>query len=472
MQRVNHETVQSRHMLPLSSGEPEFAVFPVALFLFAGLIAAPMLHAQAQPELSRILARLDRLEQENRALSEEVRALKLRLDGADRTVSTPAPVPDGQTTTVEQRLNIQERRVEEQAESKVEASQKFPIRLTGMLLFNSFINSKQSGGSDYPVVAGPTGARRTGATVRQSIIGLDFRGPESVLGGHVRGSIFMDFFAGANNSAMRIRTASIELGWKSRSVTVGLEKPIFNPREPSSLAQVGVSPLTGTGNLWLWLPQARFQQDLKFTGRTGIRAQMGVVQTRESAPYAGSAFNGPLEGSRPGLEGRYEFFHQLDDERKVEVAPGFHRSTTHVAGGSAPSSLFSLDWFMNPWRRLEFSGAFYTGQNVAPLGNGYLQGYTVYGSVDPVHSTGGWGQFKVRLAPRLDLHLFSGQQDDTDSDLRAGRIGKNLLYGGNLFFRLAPNVLLGVETTQLRTKYIGQGTRINNHYDLALAYYF
>src|SRR6185503_3124417 len=104
----------------------------------------------------------------------------------------------------------------------------FPVRLTGMLLFNAFINSRQNGGSDYPVVAAPTGVRRSGATVRQSIIGLDFRGPETLFGGHVRGSLYMDFFAGANNSAARIRTASIEVGWKDRSVMAGLEKPIIN----------------------------------------------------------------------------------------------------------------------------------------------------------------------------------------------------------------------------------------------------
>jgi hypothetical protein len=89
-----------------------------------------------------------------------------------------------------------------------------------------------------------------------------------------------------------------------------------------------------------------------------------------------------------------------------------------------------------------------------------------------VESIGGWGQFTVHVLPRLDLHLFTGQQDDTNSDLSKGRIGKNLQYGGNLYFRLAPNVLMGFETTQLRTVYIGQGVRINNHYDLALAYSF
>jgi hypothetical protein len=452
----------------------------VTAFLLAILASAAMLKAQAppaQPDLARILERLDRLERDNHALSDEVRELRSRLDGVDTPAAVAVAPPEGQQpeatpATVDQRLNIQERRVEEQAQTKVEGTQRFPIRLSGMLLFNAFTNSKQNGGSDYPVVAGATGAGRTGATVRQSIVGLDFRGPETVFGGHVRGSLYMDFFAGANNSAMRIRTASIEIGWKTRSVAVGLEKPIFNPREPSSLALVGVSPLTGAGNLWLWLPQARVEQDFHFRSGTGVRAQMGVVQTRENIPYPGSSFSGPLESTRPGLEGRYEFFHNLDDTRKIEIAPGFHKSVTHVAGGSVPSNVFSLDWFANPVRRVEFTGAFYKGQNVAPLGNGILQGYTVYGKPEAVHSIGGWGQFTIRAAPRLDFHLFTGQQDDTNADLRDGRIGKNLLYGGNVFFRLAPNVLIGWESTQLRTKYLGQGVRINNHHDLALAYHF
>src|SRR5206468_1103611 len=106
----------------------------------------------------------------------------------------------------------------------------------GMALFNAFLNSKENGGAEYPVVAGPGTAERGGATVRQTIIGLDFQGPATVWGGKIRGSVYMDFFAGTTNSAMRVRTASIELDWKTRSIMTGLEKPIFAPREPSSLA--------------------------------------------------------------------------------------------------------------------------------------------------------------------------------------------------------------------------------------------
>ena len=225
------------------------------------------------------------------------------------------------------------------------------------------------------MVAAPTGPGHDGATVRQTILGLEFTGPRAIWGGKVTGSVYMDFFAGATNSAMRIRTASIEIAWKDRSVMAGLEKPIFNPREPSSLAQVGISPLTGAGNLWLWLPQVRFEQDVRFNASTGVRAQVGAVQTREIGPYVGTV---TPEAARPAAEGRFNFYHNLDEERRLEIAAGFHTSTTHAGGFSIPSNLFAMDWFFNPWKRVEFSGVFYSGQNIADLGSGTRQGFALY----------------------------------------------------------------------------------------------
>jgi len=447
-------------------------------FALSAVLLVPFsLGAQTQPDLSAILARLDRLERENKALTDEVHHLRSKIepasDGQNVPEAVPTTVPATPGDNLEQKVEIQGQRIDEQAQTKVEASQKFPLRITGMALFNSFMDSHQSAGAQYPVTASAPGAGQAGATFRQTIIGLDFRGPQTFAGGTVRGSVYMDFSAGAANQAVRMRTASLELDWKNRSIMAGIEKPIFNPREPSSLAQVAVSPFTGAGNLWLWLPQIRVQQDFHFTSSTGLRAQMGVIQTREVGPYPGENFNGTVESTRPGLEGRFEFFHNLDDERRIEIAPGFHTSTTHAGGQSITSQLVSTDWFFNPVRRVEFTGAFYAGQNVAPLGEGYQQGYGIYGRHShAVGSIGGWGQVTIHMLPRLDFHFFTGQQDDTNADLDAGRIGKNLLFGGNLYYHLAPNVILAWETTQLRTSYIGQGIRINNHYDLALAYFF
>ena len=427
-------------------------------------------------DLNAILARIEKLEQENRELKRQVQSLQDRLDG--KTAETGASAEAEAETAaaavpLEQQVAVGQRKTDDLAQTKVEAAQKFPLRIAGMALFNAYLNSKQNGGSEYPVTAAAPGPGNAGATLRQTILGLEYRGPTAVWGGNVHGSVYMDFFGGPTNQAARLRTGEIEIDWKTRSVMAGVEKPIFNPREPSSLAQVGVSPLAGAGNLWLWLPQVRVEQDLAFGSSSGLRAQVGVVETREVGPYVGSTFSAPLDPARPALEGRFEFYHKLDDDRRIEFAPGFHTSTTHANGVSIPSEIFSFDWFMNPWRRVEFTGAFYHGQNVAPLGNGYEQGFYGYGrDLKPVASMGGWAQMTVHMLPRVDLHLFSGQQDDKNEDLSVGRIGKNWLSGGNVYYRIAPNVLVGVEVTQLRTRYIGQGVRINNHYDLAWAYLF
>jgi hypothetical protein len=440
----------------------------------AVLLFPTFLRAQTSPDLARIMDRLDRLERQNQELLEEIRSLRAELGSApgEPPAAAPATPP-----TVEQRLDIQEQRTEEQAQSKVEASQKFPIRLTGMALFNAFANSNQSGGLEYPTVASATGPAHDGATVRQTIIGLEFQGPQAIWGGHVQGSVYMDFVSGTAPLAqtMRLRTGSLEIDWANTSIMAGVEKPIFNPREPSSLAQVGISPLTGAGNLWLWMPQLRLEQDFALGTSSGIHARMGVVETNEVGPYAGSDPVGSVEPARPGLEGRFEFFHKLDDERRFELAPGFHVSTTHAGGFSIPSQVFSVDWLFRPIRPLEFTGAYFRGQNVALLGTGQIrQGFSVYeGQAHAINSQGGWGQLTLHAAPRLDFHLFTGQQDDQNSELlSAGAIGKNLLFGGNLYYRIAPNVLVGWEASQTRTTYLGQGIRINNHYDLALGYLF
>jgi hypothetical protein len=423
------------------------------------LLWPAFLGAQTPPDMAGIADRLDRLERENRAMAEEIQALRAEL------------------TAAQEKADIQGQRIEEQAQTKVEASQRFPINLTGMVLANAFVNSRQNGGSDYPTAASATPETdRAGATVRQTVLGLEYHGPQTFLGGTVHGSLFMDFYQGAEplEEWIRLRTATIQADWATRNIKVGVDKPIFNPRDPDSLAQVGVSPLTGAGNLWLWMPQLRLEQDFSLGASSGVRAQAGVVETHETNPYAATVSGGRIELVRPGVEGRFLAYHKLDDNRRLEIAAGFHASTTHADGFSIPSNLVSLDWFFNPWRRVEFSGAFYSGQNVSNLGTGAVnQGYYVaYNYAEAINSRGGWGQFTIHTFPRLDFHLFTGQEDYQAGQLRPDSVSRNLLYGGNFFFRVAPNVLLGPELTQTRTFYLGLGNRINNHYDLAFAYLF
>lgn len=429
------------------------------------LLAWPtVLAAQPAPDISAILERLSKLEEENNRLRDQIRELKTAV--SELRAADPVETRE--------KVDVHERRIEEHAQTKVEASQRFPIRITGMALMNAFYNTRNANNQDVATAAAPAAARGVGgATFRQSVFGLEYRGPQSIWGGKVHGSLMADFYDGLVEGAstpLRIRTAAIEIDWKRVSLLAGVQKPIFNPREPNSLMQVGISPLTGSGNLWRWQPQVRIEQRTTFSPATELRAQAGVLQTSEDF---GSVAIPTLRRRRPGLEGRFELSHRLDDTRRLEVAPGFHFSTTQVAGASVPSRLASLDWFANLWPRLEFSGFLFNGQNVHHFG-ALRQGFRLLpsGQVIPVHSRGGWAQFTVLVTDRLSFNLFGGIHDDRDSDLTRGAIGRNRSHAGNVMYRLAPNVILSFETLQTRTNYVGAGERLLNRYDLALAYLF
>ncbi|MCS6951693.1 MAG: hypothetical protein RMK57_04080 [Bryobacterales bacterium] len=436
-------------------------------FAICLLVATGSFRLSAQDlSLEALAERLERLERDNERLRAEIAELRRQLETARAS----------QPGELEERVEIHERRIAEQAQTKVEASQRFPLRVTGMALFNLFLNSRGSGGADNPPLAARTpGPRSGGATLRQSVIGLQYQGGNTLWGGKVRGSLLADFFAGAGDplgQQARIRTASIEIEWPTRSLLAGQEKAIFNPREPNSLAQVGVSPLTGAGNLWRWQPQVRFEQRFRVAEGTRLAAQVGLLQTSEDVALVPAEYASTVSRRRPGLEGRFLLSHALDEERRVEIAPGFHASRSQVAGSSVPSRLVSFDWFANPWRRLEFTGVLFRGQNLGHFG-APRQGFVIRKDVvTPVRSRGGWGQFTFLATSRLSFNLMAGRHDDRNADLLPGMVGKNTAWGANAMYRLAPNVVVGLEALQVRTEYLGTGLRINNHYDLALAYLF
>src|SRR6202171_4935791 len=434
-----------------------------------------VLAAQQKSDVQQILERLERLERENHNLAAEVRLLREEL-AASRGAAAPAA---SSGVPLDERLAVQEQRIEEQAQTKVEASQRLPLTLTGMVLFNAFLNGQASNGQEYPTTASPRSGDPSvgGATLRQSIIGLKFQGPPVLGGGHVNGSLYLDLFAGSTSSLnhlVRLRVATVEIDWKNRSIMVGQDKPIVAPREPNSLAQVGVSPLTGAGNLWLWQPQIRFEQRVSLGRQAGLRLQAGVYQTNEPSYISrGGDAASIVPGPRPALEGRFEFWRQFGEGARLEIAPGFHTSTSHVGGASVPSHLFTMDWLIQPIAKVQLTGAFFHGENAAGLG-GFDQGFTVFegNSVTAIGATGGWAQLSYLATKRLSFNLQGGQESDRAVDLLKGDISRNLMYAANAIYRLGPNVLLGLEASQVRTSYVSGPSRLNNHYDLALGYLF
>ena len=260
------------------------AVVPI----FAVLLAPPAIRAQEKTELQQIMERLDRLEQENHQLADEVHALRTELAAARGKPAETQPAPaQPAEPPLEERVQVAEQRVADLSQEKVEASQRFPISLAGMVLFNAFLNGKNTGGFENPTAASAQpGPDTNGATLAQTVLGFRYQSPKALWGAQVNGSIFFDFWGGDGTSldhTARLRTAAIQLDWTNTSVMVGQDKPLIAPRDPFSLAQVQVSPFTGTGNLWLWRPQARIEERFKFGDDTGLRAQLSLYELGETA---------------------------------------------------------------------------------------------------------------------------------------------------------------------------------------------
>ncbi len=425
-----------------------------------------------------VLRRLEHLEQQNAELREEVRGLRNELSQQNATAVAPPTPP------LEDRVAVVENRVEEQAQTKVEAFHRLPVRLTGMLLFNAFANSsgassRSEGGAYSGLLSGPD---RDGATVGQTLLGVRFDGPELPGGGRVHGSLDMDFLGGALTGSgsnaygysLRIRRGVVDFDWANRSFTVGEDKPLISQREPDSLSEVATPPLAAAGNPWYWQPQVRYDERIHFNDNTGLNAAVSVIQTIETAALspAQNAYLS-LDPARPGLEGRVAIWRRWGDNRRIELGPGFHLSTTHLNGYSIPSRFASLDWLVQPARWIEWTGLIFGGQNMANLG-GFSTGFVLHPGYAPsaVRGIGGWSQLSFPITQRLTFHAFGGFQAPEASGLSNWDVSHASAIAANVMYRIGSNVLIGAEALQQRIGYSGEQYTIQNHYDLALGYLF
>jgi len=443
------------------------------IFLLA-LVPSVMAAQSREPaDLERILQRLDVLEQQNRELMSEIRSLREQITAA----ATAPPVASGPAAPpVAERVDVAEQRIQDLAHTRIESEHHSAVQLTGMVLFNSYWNGKYGGGQDPTTAAAEAGVRSAGATLRQTIVGLKFQAPERVAGAEISGSAYVDLFGGSGTTLdqlVRLRIASLDFQWKNTTLTVAQDKPILAPREPDSLAQVGVSPLTGAGNLWLWRPQARIEQRFHFGDSAGLRAQVGVVETSEPGNVP-SEYSSSTPVGRPAVEGRFVFWKKTGNNGDFEIAPGFHVSNSLLLGYSVPSRIASLDWRIPLSRAFTITGTAFLGENLGVIG-GLRQGVVVPSySLAPkaVRGAGGWAQLEYRAPHRLSFHLFGGQEDDRNRDLQTGLISKNQSYGANAMYQIVSNVVASFEASVVQTAYVGSPTRLNPHYDLAFAYLF
>ncbi|MDX2031417.1 MAG: hypothetical protein SF339_12150 [Blastocatellia bacterium] len=458
-----------------------------------------------QQQLDRASQELAALRQQNVEFGARMADLKGSLENfqaATAVTAKPAPAEPAAPPASEERLSRLEEEVDvhtsqlkEQAQTKVEADSRFRVRLTGMLLMNTYLNSDDDAGNDLPIFAFPAAARagrrrnNLGASMRQTRIGFSMTGPRV---GNARlsaeadfdfwGGPFRDRIEGDVLGFLRIRTASAKIEWDRGAIEVGQLAPLISPLNPTSLAAVWFPGMTGAGNLWQWRPQILGERRARLGPGTELIFQGALL------PVFGETVGGSdLQGS-PAFQGRVALRRALEDERVFEIGIGGHREKRHfgVGGQRVDGAILSGDWRIPLGSRLELSGEAYRGRAVSlsePSGSRIDRLFAYTGIlIDPatvvrgVRSGGGWLQLSLQARPDLEFNAAYGQEDPNNADLRFGVVNgftrfKNQAVSANFIHHLRSNFLISLEYRRLLTEY-ATGRRTNNHVNLAFGYLF
>jgi hypothetical protein len=369
--------------------------------------------------------------------------------------------------------------------TKVESESKFPVRITGLLLMNAFVNKGAVDVAAAPTVALP-GSGSMGASVRQTVLGLDARGPH-LLGASSYADVRVDFdgvpqsgssaaYSGsysANPALMRLRTAHAGLQWDHTLAYFSLDRPIVSPDAPTSLTAVAEPALAWSGNLWTWNPQVGMTQQIPVSASRLLQLQAALIDVGDGplspASYAsaGSPPSGAELSRRPGVEVRVALLgSSSNEERRNHFGLGGyfapHRSP---AGGTYDAWASTADArFLLP-ARLELTGSFYRGLALGGLGGGAFKDFAysfdaVSGEyyVRPLDDVGGWAQLKERINERVELNGAFGTDDAFASELRRyavsggtmyQNLSRNRTYAGNVILRPSAYLLFSLEYRHL-----------------------
>jgi uncharacterized coiled-coil protein SlyX len=478
-----------------------------------------------QQRVAAIEAKLDEL---NEALSQtekmleksrtEIQDLHLQLDTL--RAKTAAPPPDTTTSdaqdanagpprreeleAVREQQDAMQAEIKQHDQTKVETFSKYPLRLSGLILFNAFSNAGVVDNTELPTFALPRfpGASHgsSGATLRQTLLSLNATGPR-IGGARSSAEVSIDFFGGVSSNTygysssaglLRMRQSWVSLDWYKTTAQAGYTMPLISPLSPSSYATVAQPGLAGSGNLWTWSPQLQVEQRIPVTERSRIGVEGGLI-IPPAAGYTSTQLDSPVEASRhPGYEGRLSY--RVDGSRKGIPRPfvlgvgGYGANQFYSSATQVHSWAATADWQIPVFKWFELSGEAYRGRALGGFGGGaYKDIFTGTDSTTGLPRTtgvataGGWSQLKFIPSSTLQANVAFGMDDaftsnfdgfnlptEADTQLNA----KNSSFIGNLIYRPKSYLILSPEYRRVQTWPYNGSASIANIFTITAGYEF
>jgi len=431
-------------------GHPLAASLVIASFT---AVAHPALAQDPMTDVARELA----------ALRAEVRELRAKVDAL--TAAAEAPVP--------QAMDMLQTQVAELAQTKVESTTRFPVKLFGTVHAGVFANSNNANWLDNPNIVNATPANGHGGTmsasVRQTRIGFAADGP-TIGSARTNAVVAMDFFGGIPGfqtgqvmGLPRLLVAFARIEGARWAVEVGQDHVVLAPRDPTSLAALAFPLLFRSGNLYLRAPQVRVERSVtsRLRAMAGIVAPIGGDLMGEAYVFVPPALGGE-RSRRPGVQARLAYTTgEASAPRLLDIGLSGHTGWERRGNDLVKSWATAVDFAA---RRdvIGVAGELFVADNADAFGG-------ATGLDAP--STGGWSE--LQLFPSDRVSFTAGLGLDRVSGGRRFTLarGENRSAYGNVIFSLTPEVQASFEYRWLRTL-AGNVERPNHHFDWVLVHKF
>ncbi|MBT9332362.1 cell division protein ZapB [Paracidobacterium acidisoli] len=433
---------------------------------------------------------VEELKKQVTELQSEVGAAQQRATGADALKADVDQLREDQAVVHSQLRTFDQ--------TKVTTESKYPLSITGMLLFNSFVVDGSVDNPTLPLIALPQNNDYThhslGASVRQTEIGLHATGPR-VWNARTSADVMTDFFdqpgytstvtTTAPQSNLHLRTADVTLDWTNTQVSAGYETPMISLLSPTSFATVGEPSLAWSGNLWTWLPQVTVEQKIPMSGTSRAVLGFGLLDPTTDDITSEQSYGITRRSLQPGYEARASY-QWGDSQRPWQIGfNGYFTRQLYYGDDSLNFWAGTADWRIPLSRIAELSGEFYRGSGIGDLGGGAFKNIVIGYEGKYAHAldaTGGWTQLKARFNPVTEANVFWGEDDADAGELRDGNpmsvtsayfyLTRNRGVGANLIFRPKSYLVFSGEYRNLRSWYIYGPAQSAGDMTLTMGYLF
>lgn len=365
-------------------------------------------------------------------LQAELKLLQGKDASANKDDQSQAPALAAAVEGLKDQSEIVQSEVKQLDQTKVETTSKFPLRLNGMILFNTFANDGSVDNNYLPTIAlartGDAVHNYFGASMSQSIIGLTAFGPQ-IWGAHSSADVQIDFFNAAygttnpSSATARFRTAHVGLDWENTSVSTGVSTPLISPLNPTSYATVAEAAMTWAGNLWFWMPEIKVEQRIPTSATSHVGLEFGLLDPAYiTLPGAQTVSYAVQSSIRPGYESRLSYNWKQGLDQFGLGLGGYYGRTEYAYGQGINSWAVTGDWNLPLSKWLALSGELYRGNAIGQLGGGVFKNVLPIPNSELVRgldAEGGWSQLKFRFNPRLEGNFSIGQDTGYGGQIRS-----------------------------------------------------